>query len=127
MITVDVNGKSYPLCLTVDVAEAFENKYESLGNIISGYTGKSTVQAFKELLWQLAKLMKGGRDYAALFSKDSPEPLTEKELGILLPISKLGELQKITLSAISDGLTREVETEPEPKNVKTTPGRTKKR
>lgn len=127
MVTVEINKKKYPLCMTVDVADAFETRYGSLGQIVSGYTGKSTVQAFRELIWQLSKLIQGGRDYAALFFQDSPDPLTEKELGILLPISRLGELQKITLNAISDGLTREVETEPDPKNAKTTQARTRKR
>lgn len=120
MKRIGINGVEYPLCMTVNVAETFEKRYGALQKVVSAYTGKSPVAAFKETLWQLALLIEGGCDYAALTSNETIEPISEKELGILCPISRLGEFQAACLEALKDGLSREVETESERKNGKTT-------
>lgn len=120
MKKISIRGIDYPLCMTVKVAEEFEKRYGALQKLASAYIGKSPVTAFKETLWQLALLIEGGCDYAALTSDEVIEPISEEALGVLCPIARIGELQTACLEAFKDGLSREVETEPERKNVKTT-------
>lgn len=117
---LNVNGKEYPLCMTINAAEAFENRYGEIAKLATAYAGKSQVTIFKEVIWQLARLLEGGRDYAALTSNIEGDILSEEELGILCPLSRTVELQQLVLEVVADGFRREVETEPDKKNAKTT-------
>lgn len=120
-----VNGTDYPLCMTVSAAEAFENRYGEIAKLTTAYTGKSRVQMFKELIWQMARLIEGGCAYAALTSNSELEPLSEEELGILIPLSRANEMAELIIDCVAEGFRREVETEPDRKNGNAT--RNKKR
>ena len=125
MVSLLVNGIDYPLCMTVSVAEAFESRYGEIAKLTTAYSGKSRVQTFKELIWQLARLIEGGCSYAALTSNSDLEPLSEEELGILIPLSRANEIAGLVVNSVADGFRREVETEPDRKNGNAT--RNKKR
>lgn len=120
MGTVRINDYDYPLCMTVAAAEAFEERYGTLAKIPTAYTGKTTVGAFREALWQLNELIQGGREYAALVEGKAIPEISLDSLGVLCPISRLGEIQLACMQAINAGLSREVETEPDQKNGSTT-------
>lgn len=122
MKKICINDVEYPLCMTVEAADAFEQRYQKITQFADAFQNESIVGRFKEVLWQIEQLMRGGRDYAALTHCMEPveDVLTEHELGILCPIRRINELQKVCIETVYEGLLREVETEPDRKNGKAT-------
>lgn len=112
---ITINGTEYTLCLTLKSAKAIESKCGSLSKVLDIMRGQSIVETYENTLWILSQLLIGGRDYAAFCESREENPPDLEQLGVVCGIGSIGTYQAKILEAISAGMTREVETEIDPK------------
>ncbi len=121
IIEIEIAGESYPLNFSTKAARAVSDRYGDLTNIGEAFDDKTTVQALDELVWMLALLIEQGVAYHKIVNNIDRKILTAEQLEIVLGVSDVVSLKENVMQAMTSGMAREVETEPE-KNAETTQG-----
>lgn len=121
VIEIEIAGESYPLNFSTKAARAVSDRYGDLTNIGQAFDDKTTVQALDELVWMLALLIEQGAAYHKIVNNLERKILTAEQLEIVLGVSDVVSLKENVMQAMTSGMSREVETEPE-KNAQTTQG-----
>lgn len=117
---IEIAGKKYPLNFSVKAAKEVSERYGDITNIGDAFEGKSTSEMMDEANWILALLIEQGVAYKKIVDGEEVKGLTQDELEILMGVVDFADLKSTLLGAMTAGMRREVEVEPDPKNAETT-------
>lgn len=117
---IEIAGKRYPLNFSVKAAREFSERYGGLENIDKAFEDKSVNEMLDEVTWMLFLLIEQGAAYKKIVDGEVIDILTIEELEIVVGVPDLENLQVSLLGAMSAGMSREVEVEPDQKNAETT-------
>lgn len=117
---IEIAGKKYPLNFSVKAAKEVSARYGDIENIGDAFEGKSTSEMMDEATWILALLIEQGVAYKKIVDGEEVKGLTQDELEILMGVVDFADLKSTLLGAMTAGMRREVEVEPDPKNAEAT-------
>lgn len=122
--TISIGGKNYPMCFSVKAAQEVSLRYGGLEHVAAGISEGGTEKILGEVVWLLALMIGQGAARRNLLEGAGEKPATEEEIGILMDVSDLANLQGQLMDAMTAGMTREVEVDPgeSEKNAETTQG-----
>ena len=121
MVTVEIWGKKFPLCLTVAALAEVEEKCGGLDGLAAHLDGKneagetSLARMAIHTTWMLGVLIREGeanRIYCARFFEPKAEPVAvpdEEALRHLLTVKSALSYRPAVLKAINESLEREIE------------------
>lgn len=117
--SIEINGKTYPLCFSLRVMRSCTERYRSIEKIDSAIASEDKLQNVYESVWIIAEMMKAGERYAKLNGLDAPEALSEDVLLDIFDVRDTALLVEKIQETILAGKAAEVEAEPE-KNAEAT-------
>lgn len=117
---IEIAGKKYPLNFSVKAAKEVSKRYGDISNIGDAFTDKTMDEMMDEANWILALLIEQGVAYKKIVEGEDIKPLTKDELEIVMGVVDFANLKDTLLGAMTAGMKREVEVEPDPKNAETT-------
>lgn len=117
---IEIAGRKYPLNFSVKAAKEVSERYGDISNIGDAFEGKSTSEMMDEANWILALLIEQGVAYKKIVDGEEVKGLTQDELEILMGVVDFADLKSTLLGAMTAGMRREVEVEPDPKNAEAT-------
>jgi hypothetical protein len=117
---IEIAGKKYPLNFSVKAAKEVSKRYGDISNIGDAFTGKPMDEMMDEASWILALLIEQGVAYKKIVEGEDIKPLTKDELEIVMGVVDFAGLKDTLLGAMTAGMKREVEVEPDTKNAETT-------
>jgi len=121
MVTVDIRGKQFPLCLTVAAVDEINEQCGSIKNIGTFLDGASEGRAFdlgqssRNTAWMLGLLIREGEENRLLSARlngDAPERIAVPDSNMLRHLLTVAEAQKCredVFRAVSESLTQEIE------------------
>jgi len=62
--SIEINGKTYPLCFSLRVMRSCTERYRSIEKIDSAIDSEDKLQNVYESVWIIAEMMKAGERYA---------------------------------------------------------------
>ena len=116
----EIAGKNYPLNFSAKAAKEISKRYGDLSSISKAFEGKPIDQLMDEVIWLMNLLIDQGVAYKKLIEGEEINSLSIEELEIVLGVADFANLKATILGAMTAGMKREVEVEPNPKNEKTT-------
>jgi len=116
---IEIAGKKYPLNFSVKAAKEVSKRYGDISNIGDAFSGKAIAEMMDEANWILALLIEQGVEYKKIVEGEEIKGLTQDELEIVMGVTDFSNLKATLLGAMTAGMKREVEVEPE-KNAETT-------
>ena len=119
---IEIAGKSYPLNFSTKAAKVLAKRYGGLENIANAFAGRPADEALDELIQILVLLIDQGVAYRRIAEGVEAQGIGPEELEVLLGVSEYGRVKDTLLAAMSTGMSREIETVPDPKNADATPG-----
>lgn len=117
---IEIAGKKYPLNFSVKAAKEVSKRYGDISNIGDAFTDKTMDKMMDEANWILALLIEQGVAYKKIIEGEDLKGLTQDELEVVMGVVDFADLKDRLLSAMTAGMKREVEVEPDPKNVEAT-------
>ncbi|HHX36603.1 MAG TPA: hypothetical protein GX717_01320 [Clostridiaceae bacterium] len=117
---IEIAGKKYPLNFSVKAAKEVAKRYGDISNIGDAFTDKTMDEMMDEANWILALLIEQGVAYKKIVDGEDIKALTKDELEIVMGVVDFADLKDTLLSAMTAGMKREVEVEPDPKNAEAT-------
>jgi len=117
---IEIAGRKYPLNFSVKAAKEVSERYGDISNIGDAFEGKSTSEMMDEANWILALLIEQGVAYKKIVDGEEVKGLSQGELEIVMGVVDFAGLKNTLLGAMTAGMEREVEVEPDPKNAETT-------
>lgn len=119
---IEIAGKKYPLNFSLKATEMVAKRYGGLEGMDDALTDKPLDEMMEEVSWILAVLLEQGAAYKKVIDKEEIEVFTQDELKIVLGISDFNGIKMTLFGAMTAGMEREVEVEPDP-NAKTKQGK----
>lgn len=117
---IEIAGRKYPLNFSVKAAKEVSERYGDISNIGDAFEGKSTSEMMDEANWILALLIEQGVAYKKIVDGEEVKGLTQDDLEVVMGVVDFADLKNTLLGAMTAGMRREVEVEPDPKNAETT-------
>lgn len=114
--TVEIAGKSWPVCYSTAVMLACEERYGSANGVFEALSADALGEKMQALFWLTNQMLRAGVSYELFLGKPVESPPDEDELRDLLGMDDVLPLQRALVSAIVGDVSREVEAEP-PKNA----------
>lgn len=128
MVTVEIGGKEFPLCLTVAAVDAVNAKCGSLKQVDSFLDGKDSSgqsdfgKALYNTAWMLGLLIQEGEENRLVSARLSGESTARRAVPDaeamchLLTVSTARKYRKAVLDAVYESMVQDIEAE-HPKNV----------
>lgn len=118
---VEIAGTKYPLNFSLKAAKEVSEKYDGdISKIATVLTGEDLMVAMAEMIWLLELLISQGVEYMRITESEERKGITIEELEVVVCAGDFVRLNVIAMNAITNGMSREVEVEPDPKNEMTT-------
>ena len=117
---IEIAGKKYPLNFSVKAAKEVAKRYGDIANIDKAFNSKTMDEMMGEANWILALLIEQGVAYKKIVEGEDVKGLKEDELEIVMGVVDFADLKDTLLGAMTAGMEREVEVEPDTKNAETT-------
>ena len=129
MVTVEIRGKEFPLCLTVAAVDKINEKCGSLKNIGTFLDGAAAGQSLEmgramyNTAWLLGLLIQEGEENRLISAKFDGGDKVRREvpdsdaLCHLMTVAEVKKYREAVFSAVNESLTQEIEAA-HPKNVK---------
>lgn len=127
MVTVEIKGEKFPLCLTVAAVDVINDRCGSLkqlDNFLDGKDEAGTVdfgRAMCNTAWMLGLLLQEGEENRLVSARLAGEPVERRvvpnsdEVCHLLTVSEARKCRKAVLDAVCESMVRNIEAE-HPKN-----------
>lgn len=116
MVTVEIRGESFPLCLTVAALDQVNEKCGSLSDVVKFVTGGgNAVKAVSNTAWMLGILITEGEENRLMEARFTGEKVERKpmpnsdDLSHFLTPAMAQEYQAPVLQAITEGLSKSIE------------------
>lgn len=121
MTTFTINGKAYPMALTLGAMEDMDALCGGFENAADAFEGKTLMETVQVLVQMLRILLSGGQEYTASMGGDPLEaPAVDTIKASLMP-KDIPEAKTKVFQALAESMGRTVDVEPDPKNAETTP------
>lgn len=129
MISVEIRGKEFPLCLTVAALDAINAKcggIKNIGAFLDGIDEEGATSFSKSLCntaWMLGLLIREGEENRLICARFDGEQTERRAvpdsaaISHLLTIASAGKYKTSVIEAVNESLTQEIEAA-YPKNVK---------
>lgn len=112
---LNLGGKSYLVCFSTRVVLACEDRAGSVGKELEIVEAEGNSGKVKELIWLLYEMLKAGSRLAELEGIENPALPSYDDFIDLVGFSDFTELRNDVSKAITNGVKRNVEVEPEKK------------
>lgn len=109
IVTTEVAGKPYPLCLTLRATKEITKRFGGLENLADALGDAELPEQLDTMTWLLSLLMTEGCAMLCVMGEDAPPPLTAEMLEIVLTPGDLIEMQGDLLRTVRVGVGREVD------------------
>ena len=117
---LEIAGKKYPLNFSTKAAKEVAKRYGDIANIDKAFKDKTTDEMMDEAIWILALLIDQGVTYKKIIDDEVIKGLSTEELEVVMGVADFANLKTTILGAMTAGMSREVEVEPDQKNEETT-------
>ena len=126
VVSVEIFGCKYPLCLTVSATEKVEKTFGSIKQLMDSLQSKDSALVVNNMLQLAEYLMEGGRARVQSLAHISGEPaelppvIRIKEAYSTLSLAESAIFSQAVTQAFLAGIRQTVEVGESPKNVETT-------
>lgn len=118
---ITLNGVKYPMCFSLRVTKACEERYGGIENIDAALRETGAGNAINEVIWLLRELIGGGVRYSKRMGIETPETPDADELLDTCDISDFAGLKNKIIETMSTGRTPGIEVEVDSKNAAAAP------
>ena len=126
VVSVEIFGCRYPLCLTVTAAEKVAKTFGSIQSLLNSLQSENSDQVAANMLQLADYLLEGGRDRLRTLAcisgtcLDLPPEIKAAEIYPALSLGESAAFSKTVTQAFLVGFRQTVEVGESPKNVETT-------
>lgn len=117
---IEIAGTKYPLNFSLNAAKEVAKRYGDIERVTDIFDDKSTDEMMDEATWLLALLIDQGVEYKKIVDGEEIRKLTQDDLSVVMGVFDFTGLKDTLIGAMMAGMDREVEVEPDPKNVEAT-------
>lgn len=118
--TIEIGGKTYPICYSANVACAVEDRFGSADGMFEVMKSPKIKDKFHALAWLASQMMESAQRVAVHEGRAREAVPNEAEILDLIGLRDIKSMQTSIISAIIENSRREVEAEPQ-KNPEATP------
>lgn len=112
-----LNEREYPMCFSMRVVRACNERYGGIENIESALRDGGTAKTMDEALWLLHAMIDGGVKHAIASGEKTADAPSLDEMYDICDISDFAELRGKIMETITSGSTPAVTVEVDPKNA----------
>lgn len=114
---ITLGGREYPMCFSMRVVRACNERYGGIENIDSAIRDGGTARTMDEVIWLLHAMIDGGIRHAAASGESAPDIPSLEDMYDICDISDFAGLREKITETISSGSTPAVTVKADPKNA----------
>ena len=120
---ITLNGVKYPMCFSMRVVRACNERYGGIENIESALKDGGVAKTMDEAIWLLHTMIDGGVRYERAAGNDAPDAPTLDDMYDICGLEDFSSLREKNSATIVGGSTPEDTVGPSPKNAEAPPDR----